>query len=164
MKIYISADMEGLTGIAAWDETSKSKPDYPPFRDEMMKEVIAACEGANLSGSKEILINDAHDAGRNLCFAGLPENVKMIRSSSKHPYCMMQGLDKTFDAALMIGYHSHAGSDRNPLAHTINSDIAYIKINDIYTSEFLMNAYTAAMLGVPVVFVSGDRGLCESVK
>lgn len=164
MKIYISADIEGISGIANWDEATRWKPDYPPFSDEMLKEVQAACEGANNAGANEIWIKDAHGVGRNLSFAGLPINTKLIRSFSGHPFCMMQEIDNTFDAALMIGYHSYASSDRNPLSHTLVTDLSYIKINDELTSEFLINAYTASYVGVPVVFVSGDAGLCEHVK
>jgi len=164
MKLYISVDIEGVAGISTWDEATRWKPDYPPFREELMKELTAACSGANLSGAKEILVNDAHGVGRNIWFDGLPSNIKILRSVSGHPYNMMQGLDNTFDAALMIGYHSYAGSDRNPLAHTIDTDILYIKINGQYASELLINTYTAAYEGVPVVFVSGDFGICEEAK
>ena len=164
MKVYISADIEGIAGIAHWDETTRWKPDYPPFSDEMMNEVRAACEGANNAGADEIWIKDAHGVGRNLNFSNLPNNVKLIRSFNGHPYCMMQEIDNTFDAALMIGYHSYASSDENPLAHTLETDLAYIKINGDYASEFIINAYTAALVNVPVVFVSGDVGLCDHVS
>ncbi|OGO77089.1 MAG: amino acid amidase [Clostridiales bacterium GWB2_37_7] len=164
MKIYISADIEGIAGIVNWDEATRWKPDYPPFSEEMIKEVQAACEGANSAGAKEIWIKDAHGVGRNLNFSGLPTNTKLIRSFSGHPFCMMQELDSTFDAALMIGYHSYAGSDGNPLSHTLETELSYMKINDELASEFLINAYTASYIGVPVVFVSGDAGLCDHVR
>lgn len=164
MKIYISADIEGIAGIVNWDEATRWKPDFPPYSDEMTKEVQAACEGANNAGTKEIWIKDAHGVGRNLSFSGLPINTKLIRSFSGHPFCMMQELDNTFDAALMLGYHSFAGSDGNPLSHTLETELSYMKINDEFASEFLINAYTAAYVGVPVVFVSGDMELCEHVN
>jgi len=164
MKVFISVDMEGLTGIVHWDEVTRSKPDYPPFVDEMMNEVRAACEGANLAGAKEIWIKDAHASGRNMNFANLPDNVTIIRSFNGHPYCMMQEIDNSFDAALMIGYHSFGSSDENPLSHTLDDIYSFIKINGEYTSEFLINAYTAALVNVPVVFVSGDTGICEHVN
>jgi D-amino peptidase len=164
MKLYISADIEGITGIVNWDEATRWKPDYPPFSDEMTKEVQAACEGANNAGVEEIWIKDAHGVGRNLSFSGLPINTKLIRSFSGHPFCMMQEIDNTFDAALMIGYHSFAGTDENPLAHTLETELSYIRINDELASEFLINAYTASYVGVPVVFVSGDAGICKHAK
>jgi len=164
MKIFISADIEGITGIVHWDEATRWKPDYPPYNDELMNEIRAACEGANQAGAKEILINDGHGVGRNLNYTNLPDNVKILRSYSGHPYGMMQEIDNTFDTVLMIGYHSYGTSDKNPLSHTLDDNISYIKINGEYASEFLINGYTASLVNVPVAFVSGDIGLCEHVK
>ena len=68
MKVYISADMEGITGVAHWDEVDHNKPPYSYFQEQMSKEVAAACEGANLAGAKEIFVKDAHYSGRNIIF------------------------------------------------------------------------------------------------
>jgi D-amino peptidase len=62
---------------------------------------------------------------------------------------------------MMIGYHSWAGSNTNPLAHTLTGKLTYIKINERFASEFLLSCYTAALVSVPVVFVSGDEGICQ---
>lgn len=163
MKIFISVDMEGIAGIAHWDETDRNHRDYSYFQDELIREVRAACDGANNAGAKEIWVRDAHCTGRNLDFTKLPLNVKLVRAFAGNPFCMMQEIDKSFDAALMIGYHSYAGSDTSPLSHTmmLPTDVSYIKINGELISEFLINGYTASYVGVPVVFVSGDVGICE---
>ena len=163
MKIYVSADIEGTTGIAHWDETTKSKSDYADFQKQMTAEVAAACEGAIEAGAAEIYVQDAHDSGRNIIQSKLPERVKLIREWSGHPYSMLQGLDKSFDAVVMTGYHSRAGADGNPLAHTFSGQVAYLKINDRFASEFLINAYTALYVGAPVVLVTGDVSLCDDV-
>ncbi|HZJ76704.1 MAG TPA: M55 family metallopeptidase [Oscillospiraceae bacterium] len=64
-----------------------------------------------------------------------------------------------------IGYHSCGGSGDNPLAHTISSAVIdYIKLNDEYMSEFILHSYLAAYLRIPVVFLSGDKGICEEAK
>jgi D-amino peptidase len=164
MKIFISADIEGVTGATHWHETEKSHADYSEFREQMTAEVAAACEGALQAGVTEIVIKDAHDTGRNLIAAKLPREVRLIRGWTQDPYSMMAGLDKTFHAALMTGYHSRAGSDASPLAHTLTGRVTYLKINNRYASEFLINAYTAGWLHVPVVFLSGDAGICQDAK
>lgn len=165
MKIYISADIEGVTGIAHWDETEKHKTDeYRIFQEQMTEEVLAACQGAINAGATEIWVKDAHDTGRNLLAARLPEEVRLIRGWSGHPFSMVQELDETFDAAIFIGYHSRAGADTNPLAHSMNESFDSIKINDMFASEFLLHAYAAALHAVPVVFVSGDEGVCWDVS
>ena len=161
MKVYISADIEGVTGVTHWDEADRLKSDYNEFREQMTAEVSAACEGALLAGATEIWVKDAHASARNLIAARLPRQTHLIRGWSGHPFSMVQELDGSFHAMLMVGYHSRAGSGANPLAHTISGNIAGIKINGGYASELLINAYTAAYVNVPLVFVSGDEGLCE---
>jgi D-amino peptidase len=164
MKIYISADIEGITGTTNWDETEKKHPDYPEFRDQMTAEVAAACEGALAAGATEIMVKDAHDSARNIQAEKLPKGSLLWRGWSGHPYMMVDGMDSSYAAVLMIGYHSRAGSHTNPLSHSMSGSDVYIKINDIYASEFLINAYAAALSGVPVAFVSGDAGLCKEVQ
>ncbi|MBI5960351.1 MAG: M55 family metallopeptidase, partial [Chloroflexi bacterium] len=102
--------------------------------------------------------------GRNLIAAKLPREARLIRGWTQDPYSMMAGLDKSFHAALMIGYHSRAASDSSPLAHTLTGRVVHLKINDRYAAEFLINAYTAGWLRVPVVFLSGDAGICEDAR
>lgn len=163
MKIYISADIEGVTGTTDFDETLKKSQDYQEFREQMTAEVQAACEGALNAGAKEIWVKDAHDTGRNLLAARLPSQVRLVRGWSGHPFCMVQELDQTFYALVMIGYHARAGADTSPLAHTMSSSIAEISINGQPSSEFLLHAYAGAHIGVPVAFVSGDAGLCTDI-
>ena len=160
MKVYISADIEGITGTTHWDETDIGKPGYDTFREQMTAETVAACEGALEAGATEIWVKDAHDSTRNIIAAKLPHEAKLVRGWSGHPFLTLQELDKSFDAVALIGYHSRAGSAANPLAHTMSGSDAYVKINDRFASEFLINTYTAALEGVPVVFVAGDAGLC----
>jgi D-amino peptidase len=163
MKIYLSADIEGITGITHWNETDLEKADYGPFREQMTAEVVAACEGALAAGATEIWVKDAHDSGRNLIAARLPREARLVRGWSGHPFGMLQELDKTFQAVVLIGYHSRAGANTSPLAHTMNGSVHLLTINGREASEFLLAAYTAAYQGAPVAFVSGDQGLCAEI-
>lgn len=165
MKVYISGDIEGITGTTHWNETEKNLPDWVPFAKQMTDEVVAATNGAIAAGATEILIKDAHDSARNIDINALPEDAKLIRGWMGDPMCMISGLDKSFDAVILIGYHNAAGTITNPLAHTMSvSEVSYIKINDEYASEFLLHTYAAALYDVPVAFVSGDIGLTNEVK
>lgn len=164
MRIFISADIEGVTGVTHWDETEKLKEDYKAFAHQMTLEVKAACEGAISAGADEIWIKDAHETGRNIDHNLLPKNTKLIRGWSGHIYSMVQELDETFDALLFIGYHSAGGTNTNPLSHSMHTGIDYIKLNGEYLSEFLLHLYIASYLHVPVVFLSGDLGICDEVK
>jgi len=164
MKIYISADIEGITGTTHWDETEKKHPDYAEFRDQMTAEVNAACEGALAAGATGIMVKDAHDSARNIMAEKLPKSCQLWRGWSGHPYFMMDGIDPTYAAVLMIGYHSRAGAHTNPLSHSMSGSDGYIQINGIYASEFMINTYAAALSGVPVAFVTGDAGLCREAQ
>jgi D-amino peptidase len=164
MKIYISADIEGITGVTHWDEATKNNPDYTEFQEQMTAEVAAACEGALEAGASEIWVKDAHATARNLIASMLPKEVKLIRGWSQHPFSMVQDLEESHDALLMIGYHSKAGSDANPLVHTISGKTSLVQINNHRASEFLVHAYAAALKEVPLVFLSGDEGICTDAK
>ncbi len=65
MNIYLSADIEGITGVTHWDETELSHAEYATARKQMTAEVAAACESALEDGDTEILVKDSHDKGRN---------------------------------------------------------------------------------------------------
>jgi D-amino peptidase len=164
MKVYISADIEGVTGVTHWDETELSKSDSSLFREQMTAEVAAACEGALQAGATEIWVKDAHDSARNINASKLPREAKLIRGWSGHPFMMLQELDNSFQGALLIGYHSRASMGTSPLAHTMNLMVTRMTINERPASEFLISAYTAGSVKVPVVFVSGDKGLCDEIS
>lgn len=164
MKIHISADMEGVTGVSNWDEVTKTHADYDRFRRQMTREVVAACEGALAAGAESILVKDAHATGRNLDGRDLPPQVTLVSGWSGHPLSMVQEIDPSFSAALFVGYHARAGATGNPLAHTMSSSkVAEMRLNDAPVSEYVLHARAAGLFGVPVVFVSGDEALCAEV-
>ncbi len=164
MKIYISADIEGVNSITSWPETSVSSPHYKPFQYQMNMEVLHACKGALEAGAKEIFVKDAHDTAKNLDIKLLPDEVTLHRGWQGSPGSMMAGLDKSFSAVLFVGYHSAGGVGGNTLSHTMsNTRINKVKINGEIASEFTINALYASYLGVPIAFLSGDKALTETV-
>jgi len=164
MKVFISADMEGITGTSTWEECDHKSPFYARFAEQMTQEVLAAIEGATAAGATEIVVKDAHASATNIDITQLPENVKLMKCWSGHPYSMVDGIDATFDAVLFVGYHSAAGISGNPLSHTMTGNPWTIKLNGDYASEFMIYSYAAAMEGVPTVFVAGDKLLCEAAQ
>jgi D-amino peptidase len=163
MKVYISADIEGVAGITGREEGRKDHADYAEFRSQMTRETAAACEGALAAGAEQVTVKDAHGTGRNLIASELPAPTRLIRGWSGHPLMMVQDLDESYAAAAFIGYHSRAGAGGNPLAHTISGAVQEIRINGSAVSEYRIHAMAAALVGVPIVFVAGDRTLCEEV-
>lgn len=164
MNIFLSADIEGTCGIAAWEETER-EPACLPFRAQMSREVAAACQGALDAGALRVLVKDGHYAARNIDAAVLPEAVQINRGWSGDVYGMMSGIQRgDWDAVLFTGYHAPAGSGGNPLAHTRRLEADCVEINGQRASEFLINAYMAGYHDVPVCFVSGDAAVCECAR
>jgi D-amino peptidase len=143
--------------------------EYTPFREQMTAEVAAACNGAFHAGVDTIVVKDAHWTGRNIDPHKLPDvdgkSLQMIRGWSGHPFAMVQGIDETYDAAAFIGYHAAASRGGNPLAHTMSGRMfAHVELNGATASEFMIYAYAAASVNVPVAFLSGDKSLCDEAR
>ena len=161
MKLFISADIEGCAGVTLSAETHKNEPVYARYARQMTEEVAAVCEAALACGADEIVVKDGHGDAGNIDVTAMPEGVTLIRGKSGHPINMMFGLDGTFDAVLYVGYHAPAGDPGSPLSHTSTGNSNFILLNGKRMSEFMLNSYTAALYGVPVVFLSGDERICR---
>ncbi len=162
MKVFISADMEGITGVVAWDHTEQGKDGYERFRRIMTKEANAAAVGAFEAGASEVIINDSHDGMRNVIIEDLDPRIKLITGSSK-PMSMMEGFGSDFDAVLFVGYHSQASS-LGVLNHTYTGRVAHYWVDGKVMGETGMNALIAGYYGVPVVFVAGDSVVTKEAR
>lgn len=88
-----------------------------------------------------------------------------MRGWANHPGSMVAGIDEKYAGLVFVGYHSPGGSNTNPLAHTMdNETLIYMNINGRLASEFTINRYFAATYGVPPIFLSGDKGMCDLAK
>lgn len=163
-RLYISADIEGVAGVATREQTATDGFEYQQAREWMTNEVIAACDTAFSCGIDEIVISDSHGKGQNLLLDRLPENVQVVRSWHR-PLCMMQGIEQgAFDAAILLGYHTSANDMKGVLAHTLSGHIRDVKLNGKSASETMISAATAAHFEVPVIMVSGDDAYAEHVQ
>lgn len=156
LKVYISADMEGVAGAVSPSQLGPTGFEYARFREFMTAEVLAAIQGARDAGATEILISDSHGNGENLLIDRLPADVTVVRSWPR-PLMMMEGIDSTFHAAILIGYHSATTNPRGVRAHTMSSaNLAGIALNGTAMPESGISAAIAGRFGVPVVMISGD--------
>ena len=156
MKIYISADMEGVVGVVTADQLGPQGFEYQRFREFMTQEVNAAIEAAFEAGATEIVVSDSHGNGENLLIEKLPKNILLVRSWPR-PLMMMQGIDDTFAGAIFIGYHAGTTNPQGVRAHTISSArLADVQLQGVSVSEAGINAAIAGHFNVPVIMVSGD--------
>jgi D-amino peptidase len=164
LKVFISVDMEGITGVVNWEETSRTGKDYDYFRRIMTEEASAAVEGALAAGATEIIVRDSHGSARNILPDLLHPAALLLRDWSGGPKSMMEGIDETFDAVIFVGYHAKAGTPDALLEHTMTGNVTDISINGVSLPEAGVNALIAGYHDVPVAFVAGDKALCEQAR
>ena len=164
MRIYISADIEGVAGVVTGAHTSPSGFEYERARRWMTAEVVAACEAAFKAGASAIVVSDSHGSGENLLLEELPDRVEVVRSWPR-PLSMMQGLETgPFAAALLLGYHSGAHHENGIMAHTITGEILALRLNGMAASETVLSAAIAGHFDVPVALATGDDAYCAHAR
>ncbi len=155
MKIFISTDMEGVEGISSWNEmTTKEAWCVSLLKQELTYVIDTLLKGADI---EEICICDSHSRGENLVFGSFGDpRITHIKGYPRHSY-MMEGLDETFDAVFLIGYHASIGTQNGGMDHSYSSSCIYrVRLNGQEVGEVEINAYFAGMFGVPIALVSGD--------
>ena len=156
MKIYISCDMEGVGGVVSWKHVSSSHEEYQRFRKLMTAEANAAALGAFDAGAESVLVNDSHGGMTNIHIEDLDPRIELFSGAPKIN-SMAAGIDGSFSAVFLIGYHHGAGGLRSTLDHTYTGAIHQVTVNDIPLSEAGLFGGVAGRYGVPVVLVTGEE-------
>jgi D-amino peptidase len=160
MKILISADMEGISGIVDWEQVTPGHPEYlSRGRHLMTEDVNAAINGVFEGGADEVVVSDAHWNGRNLLLEELDPRAR-LNSGSPSPFSMMQSIDDTPApaAVVFVGYHAMAGTKKAVLDHTWSDEsVRAVYLNGQLVGEIGLNAALAAEFGAPVIAMTGDQ-------
>ena len=164
LKVYISADMEGVAGVVTGDQLGPPGFEYERFRGFMTNEVLAAIDGARAAGATEILVSDSHGNGENLLIERFPKDVQIVRAWPR-PLAMMEGVDASFDAVLFVGYHASTTYREGVRAHTMSSaNLADVRLNGVSVPEAGLNAAIAGHFRVPVAMISGDDAAVKEAQ
>jgi D-amino peptidase len=159
VKVLISADMEGVTGVTCPDDCEPGHARWEQCRRLLTGDVNAAVAGFAEAGADEVLVNEAHADMRNLLLDQLDPRATLLIGTHK-PLGMMEGIDRGPDLVAFVGYHTGAG-EPGVLAHTyLPNSITSVTVNGATASEGRMNAMLAAEYGVPVALVTGDDLTC----
>ena len=160
MKILISADMEGATGVTWPADVEPGTEQWQRCRRMFTSDVNAAAAGFFDGGADEVLINEAHATMRNLLLEELDERAVMLTGRHKD-LSMVEGIQQPdVDGVAFVGYHAGAGRD-GVLAHTyLPNSVTGVRVNGEPASEGKLNSYVAAEYGVPIVLVTGDDVTC----
>ena len=161
MKVWISSDMEGVAGIVDWDQCRPGSPNHALGCALLLGEVNAAIEGAIAGGATEIVLNDSHSTMANLDPRLLAGGTRYLSGRHK-PLYMMEGLDASFDAAFLVGYHGSISGAPSTLSHTYNPEVvAEARLGGLEVGESGINALVAAHHSVPFALVTGDEATWE---
>jgi D-amino peptidase len=164
VKVFISVDMEGISGITDPEDVLPDGADYQRGRVFMTGDANAAILGAYDAGADEVLVNDSHWIMRNLLLERLDPRARTIKGFHKS-LCMVQGLDPSYDGAVFVGYHACAGTEGGVLNHTLlGKEIQNVFLNGEPTGETRLNAAYAGHFGVPVLAVAGDAAVCAEAE
>jgi D-amino peptidase len=164
VKVFISVDMEGISGITDPEDVLPDGADYQRGREFMTGDANAAILGAYDGGADEVLVNDSHWIMRNLLLERLDPRARTIKGFHKS-LCMVQGLDASYDGAVFVGYHACAGTEGGVLNHTLlGKEIQNVYLNGEPTGETRLNAAFAGHFGVPVLVVAGDAAVCAEAE
>lgn len=164
MKIFISADIEGVTGVATNVQLMK-EGEYQRFRRLYTQDVNAAIAGAFDGGATEVVVADGHGNMSNILIEDLDERATLI-SGSNRVMCQLEGLDSSFDGLFFVGHHGREGGDvRAVINHTLAGIcVTELKVNGTVVGETQLNARVAGDFGVPALFISGDDAYVAEVK
>jgi len=159
MNVYVSVDMEGITGIVHRDMLGSDQREYDRGRRLMTADANAAVEGLVQAGADYILVCDGHGPMRNLIFEDIhPKAHLLTGSGNAKDHCQIEAADsRKFDAAVLVGYHAMAKTPRAIAPHTIaGGAVAELRINGRPHGETGLNAAVLGSLGIPVIMVTGD--------
>ncbi len=156
MRVWLSLDMEGVAGVVDWDQCRPGSPSYALGCELLQDEVNAAIEGAIAGGATQVVLNDSHSRMANLDPRRIVGEAQYISGRHK-PMYMMEGLDASFDAIFLIGYHGSISGKPSTMSHTYNPEVfTRAQVGGTDVGESGINALVAEHYRVPIALVSGD--------
>ena len=164
MKIFISADLEGINGVAAPEDVEETGSGYQQARVFMTEEVNAVVSSAFAGGATEVVVCDSHNVAANIKVEQLDDRAQLLRGDTR-ANSMVHGLDESFDGLILLGYHAKFGTQNAILDHTFSpSMIRDLRVNGVSVGELGFNALFAAEKGVPLIMATGDQSLEKEAK
>lgn len=168
MDVFISADIEGITGVVTWSQCGGAKESGSEFvwaRQMMAQDVNAAIRGARAAGAKRIVVKDAHGNSKSLIARDLESGVELVSGvGCGNIDGMMEGIGSSFDIAFLVGYHAKAGTRCGIMCHTMTGRVHRFWINGAEVGEIGISAAIAGRFGVPIGLVTSDAAGCAEAS
>lgn len=164
MRVFVSVDMEGVSGLTDPEEMRAGGRGYERGCELMTGDANAAVRGAFTAGADDVVVTDAHGSTKNIRADLIDERCTLIRGPYR-PLRMGQGIGPAHDAAMFVGYHARAGVPHGVLNHTwMGYEIQNLYLNGEVCGEIRLIAGLAGSMGVPVVLVTGDEAACAEAR
>lgn len=169
MRVFISVDMEGATGVCHREHLLPGGDDYQHARKWLTGDVNAAVRGAFDAGASEVLVADGHGTMRNILLDDLDPRARLLTGPAQpgnRPLAQLGELGPDmFDVAMLVGYHTRAGTPGGLLAHTwIGMVVGEIRLNGRPASEAMLNMAVFGHYGIPVVMAAGADDFCTQMR
>ena len=169
MRVFISVDMEGATGVCHREHLLPGGDDYQNARRWLTGDVNAAVEGAFDCGAEDVLVADGHGTMRNILLDDLDPRARLLTGPAQpgnRPLAQLGALaEGAFDAAMLVGHHTRAGTPGGLLSHTwIGMVVQEIRLNGRPASEAMLNMAILGHYGIPVVMASGADDFCAQMR
>ena len=160
MNVYIVADMEGISGIINPQQVMRGELEFQEGRRFLAGDVNAAIAGAIEGGATDVVVGDVHASQRNF-----PIDLLDARAEYEVPTGPdLPTLDDSFESLVVVGMHAKSGTPRAFMEHTFEPSWHRYSIDGIEHGEFAHLAFVAGAVGVPTVFVSGDRAAIDEAR
>lgn len=167
MKVFVSVDMEGVSGLVRWADVVTRGIDFLRNRRLMTLDANAAIEGAFEGGADEVVVEENHGV-EDLCDLLIDEvdpRCHVVRGAGRPTATTLSGLDATVGVVLLVGHHARAGSFPGIMAHTISYErFRAVRLDGQACGEPELFTIRAGELGVPVGLVTGDQVVAEELR
>ena len=166
MRVYVSVDMEGISGVTRWQDVITSGQDYQRARSWMTADVNAAVAGAREAGATSFVVEENHGVEMlcNLLLDEIDPAVDVVRGIPRGGATTAAALDDGFDAMFLVGHHAKVGDPVGYGAHTISYETyADVRLDGRTVSEGEIFAIMAAQVGVPAALIAGDDVVCAEM-
>jgi len=167
MKAYISVDIEGITGIVSFSQCGRPDGQHFDFgfaRRMLTHDVNAAIRGLRAAGATEVVVKDSHATCKNLLVDELEPGTELISGFGSGKDGMMDGIDASFSASLLVGYHGMAGALNSMMEHALVGGLHRFWINGELAGEIAVSAAVAGAYGVPTILVTSDKAACDEAE
>lgn len=164
MKIFVVADMEGITGVTNWEEVTPGQSEWQRCRRLMTEDINAAVSGLFDAGADEVVVIDGHWNSNNILIDQLDSRAVLQRGTPTE-FSMLEGIQDGADAVVFIGAHARSGTACAILDHTWSSNVVHdVFLNDRPVGEVGLNAALCGEFNIPALMVSGDLAVTQEAQ